>query len=102
MIRIAVSGIATNMPVTPQIAPQAKSENSVTKRLMLSVPPASRGSSTLPMKNCTAPIPASTTAAGATAWNCSSAKAVGSTVPRIEPIVGMKFKKKIVVAQKPA
>ena len=89
MISIAVSGIATNMPVTPQSAPKANSDRIVTNRLMLSELPASRGSRMLPITNCTAPTPASTASAGPGAWNCISAKTAGSTVPRIEPMVGM-------------
>ena len=44
-------------------------------------------------------MPASTPTTGPSAWNCSSAKAAGSTVPRIEPMVGMKLRKKIAVGQ---
>ena len=54
------------------------------------------------MTNWTRPTPTRTRTGGQKLWNCRSAKATGSTVPRIEPMVGMKFRKKIVVARKPA
>ena len=100
MISIAVSGMATNMPVTPQSAPQTKSDEDGDEQADVERRPGEpRQARCCRSRTARAPTPASTTSVGPSAWNCRSAKTAGSTVPRIEPMVGMKLRKKIVVGE---
>ena len=97
---ITVIGTHKNIPGIPHSVPHRPKDNKMTIGLKLSLCPIKRGSSTLPMQNCKVVNTEMVITKGATVSNWMSVNTEGKRVAMIEPMVGMKFSKKIKTAQK--
>ena len=97
---ITVIGTQRNIPGIPQIEPHRPSENNMTIGLRFRRLPINRGSIKLPMENWIHVRTDATMINGPRVSNCTKVKTDGNAVAMIDPMVGMKFRKKISTAQK--
>ena len=95
IMAITVNGAARNAPAMPHSAPQIASASNTTIVDRFSDSPVKRGCTKLPIANCQNPTPAATSPTRHSSSNSTSANTVGKAKAISEPIVGIKFKKKI-------
>ena len=102
IVSITIIGIDRNIPGIPQIVPHVANDNKITSGLRFKFSPIIRGSRKFPSPICTALNPNDTTINGVIVSNCTSVNNAGNIIPNNDPMVGIKFKKKIINAQNAA
>ena len=95
IIITTVKGTLTIIPVVPHINPQNIKDKILTKGLMFIEFPIHIGSIKLPIITCIEPTTKRIIRAIEKSPNCNKEKITGNNVANKEPMVGMKFKRKI-------
>ena len=95
-------GTAINIPAMPQMYPQNNNESKMTTGCSPKFSPSNFGSSIFPMKNCVEDNKLNINIKENPKLNCKKMIGVAASIAIIEPIFGMKLKKKVMVASNSA
>ena len=95
---IADIGTARNIPGTPQIYPQNNNDNKITTGCKPRFSPNNFGSKILPIKNWVAIKRDTIMMNDKLMLNCKNSIGITATIANIDPIFGIKFKKKVMDA----
>jgi hypothetical protein len=96
---MADMGTAINMPAIPQMYPQNNNESNITTGCNPKFSPSNFGSTIFPMKNCVEDNKLNININENPKLNCKKIIGVAAKIAIMDPILGMKLRKKVMVAR---